>query len=92
MNQRQEFLLFVKLLFHFLKTKERDGMLRRRAKAVVCECTYRNRMGHADFADLQYATSIRLHRIVGEGYWTLTQDYLDEYIERRGLRRMPIAV
>lgn len=92
LNQRQEFILFVKLLFHFLETKELDGVLRRRAKAAVYECIYLSRMEHADYTRLQHAVSRRLRRIVGEGYWTLTQDYLDEYIQKRGLCRAPLAV
>ena len=73
LNQRQEFLVFVKILFGVLKAHQDTERLVR-AKAVIAECTHRNRSGDAAFSNLQCSVESRLRQTVGEAYWSQAQD------------------
>lgn len=95
-NEREEFFIFVKILFRFLEKHAADddddagtsnsNRLRQRAKAVVSECTRRNRMGETDYIPLTEAVERRLRPTVGEHYWTLAKDQLDLFMQQRGIR------
>jgi hypothetical protein len=86
-NEREEFYMFIKIMFLFLERHENDNRLRQRAKAVVADCTRRNRMGEAGFTPLTEAVERRLRPTVGERYWTRSKDYLAHYMQRRGIQR-----
>lgn len=88
LNERQELLIFVKVLFRFLKTGDDEFRLMQ-AKTVLAECTLRNRVGDADYKYLKHAVESRLRCIVGELYWARAKDYLTGYCQRRGLRQAP---
>lgn len=83
LNKRQEFLIFIKILF-LLFTEGNDDMRRMRAKRIIAKCTRRNRLGHPEYANLQHAVESRLHYMLGEAYWMQAKDYLDNYCRRRG--------
>lgn len=90
LNEREELLAFVKILFRFLKTDQDESRLHQ-AKAIVSECTRRNRSGDADFVHLKRAVESRLRRTVGELYWVRAKEYLNSYIQRRGSTRPPAS-
>jgi hypothetical protein len=91
LNERQEFLLFIKILF-LLFLDDNSGMLRMRAKQIIAKCTRRNRMGQSEYVDLQYAVASRLRFLVGEAKWEQAKDYLDEYCQRRGIQHASYSV
>jgi hypothetical protein len=67
---------------------ERSGnvRLRQHAKAIVSECTRRNRMGDSNYAALQDAVETRLKNIVGETFWNRAKIYTDYYCRQKGYR------
>lgn len=83
LTERERFVVFVKILFKSLEHS--DPRLRPRAKAVVTECTRRNRLGDANYMPLQPAVEIRLRRTVGEVHWERAQAYYQQYCVRKGL-------
>jgi hypothetical protein len=58
-----------------------------RVKAIVAECTVRNRRRDPDYLNLPQVVEARLRGIVGELYWTQAKDSVNEYIKRKGLQR-----
>jgi len=76
LNQRQEFFVLVKVLFGVLKAnRDTDRLVR--AKAIIAECTHRNRTGDAAFSNLQGSVESRLRQTVGEVYWSQAKDRMD---------------
>lgn len=92
-NEREEFFIFVKILFRLMaKSNKKNGQtsedkLRQRAKSVVSECTRRNRLGDTDYVPLVDAIEQRLRPTVGERNWALAKTYLYYYIQEHGFRR-----
>jgi len=80
LSEREKFVVFVKILMKCV-----DPKLRPRAKAVVTECTHRNRMGDSNYTPLQEAVERRLRGSVGELYWAKAKLYFDQYCQRKGL-------
>ena len=91
LSEREEFLIFIKILFLLLPV-ERNDMLRVRARQIISKCTRRNRLGHQEYANLPYALGRRLRHVVGEECWTNARDYLDNYCKRRDVHRSPGSV
>ena len=88
LSERHEFLLCIKMLFHILKKNKANDRLRLlRAKAVIAECTHRNRIGDESYFNLQRAVEARLRRTVGEDYWTEAKDRVHDYCRRKGMMR-----
>jgi hypothetical protein len=85
LGERELFLIFIKILFKCME-RCRDGRLRQRAKAIVTECTRRNRMGDANFSPLQDAVETRLKDIVGDMYWNQAKVYTGYYCQQKGIR------
>ena len=89
-NQRQEFFLLVKFLLKVLK--DNDDMDRLvRAKAIIAECTLRNRNGDSAFLDLQASVQSRLRRTVGEVYWSQAKDLIDRVRRSMGVVQGVVA-
>jgi hypothetical protein len=86
LSERQEFLLFIKMLLHYLQVSG-NPRLKMRVKAIVAECTSRNRRREPDYVNLPQVVEARLRGIVGELYWTQAKDSVNEYIKRKGLQR-----
>ena len=68
-NERQEFLIFVKSLLELLKASGNEDLVAQ-AKQVIRLCTKRNRLGDKDFIPLQRAIEQLLFPVVGEKNWT----------------------
>jgi hypothetical protein len=85
LSEREVFLIFIKMLFTCI---ERSGnvRLRQHAKAIVSECTRRNRMGDSDYSPLQVAVETRLKNVVVEMFWNQAKIYTDYYCQQKGYR------
>ena len=90
LNQRQEFFVLVKFLLKVLKDNEDMDRLVR-AKAIIAECTHRNRNGDTAFSDLQASVQSRLRRTVGEVYWSQAKDLTDRARRSTGIRQGVVA-
>jgi hypothetical protein len=86
LNEREELLIFVKILFRCLKEGNEEYRLVQ-AKAILAECTLRNRVGDADYKHLKCAVESRLRQFVGELYWARAKNYLNAYCQKRGIRQ-----
>jgi hypothetical protein len=86
MNERQEFVAFIKVLFQYLKDNQ-DFKRLSQAKAIVAECTQRNRIGVAGYTELKQSTERRLRPVIGEVYWSQAKDYLRDYCRRRNIQK-----
>jgi hypothetical protein len=85
LGERELFLIFIKILFKCIERCS-NGRLRQRAKAIVTECTRRNRMGDSEFSPLQDAVEARLKDIVGDTYWNQAKVYTGYYCQQKGIR------
>jgi hypothetical protein len=85
LGERELFLIFIKILFKCIERCS-NGRLRQRAKAIVTECTRRNRMGDSNFSPLQDAVETRLKDIVGDTYWNQAKVYTGYYCQQKGIR------
>lgn len=79
------FLVFVKILLKYVD-RTNNPQLRRNAKAVVAECTRRNRMGDAEYTPLQDAVERRLRISLGEVHWARAKQCFDTYVARQNIR------
>lgn len=57
--------------------------IRRRAKSIIADCTYRNRMGHPEYMPLQDAIELRLRQLVGEIHWSRAQRCFEAYCAKK---------
>jgi len=85
LGEREKFLLFVKVIFRYLE-KTNNQRLHQQAKAIVYECTRRNRMGDSNYASLRDAVEVRLRLLLGDDAWTCICYSFQGYCQRRGLR------
>lgn len=88
LSDREIFILFVKILIGCLERTESRAFCNR-VRAIVSECTKRNRLGDASYTPLQEAIEARLRRVVGERHWSKAKTHCDLYCRKRGL--LPIA-
>ena len=77
-KSQKDFLLFIKILLKCLSATQ-NHVLKDRTKAIVSECTKRNRLGDPAYMPLQKAVEIRLRPLVGENLWTRAQNYVQSY-------------
>lgn len=75
---QKDFLLFIKILLKCLTTTQ-NQLLKERTKAIVSECTKRNRLGDPAYMPLQTAVEVRLRPLVGEQLWTRAENYVQSY-------------
>lgn len=90
LTEREQFLVFVKILFKCLKQAQEDR-ISRQAQTIVFECTRRNRRGEHGFSPLQSAVEKHLRTVVGERYWMRAQLYYEQYCATKGIRRLEQA-
>ena len=83
-GERERFFLFCKILFKYLERLNKPR-LRQKAKAVVSECTRRNRMGDSQYSPLKQAVENRLRGVVGDAFWMRIESYCDTVCEQKGL-------
>ena len=79
-QQKKKFLLFIKILFKYLDKS--DPEIRDEAKAIVSDCTRRNRLGDPLYASLMDSIDSRLRGHVGEMHWRRAHMYMQHYAKR----------
>ncbi|KAG7346482.1 hypothetical protein IV203_005550 [Nitzschia inconspicua] len=89
--QKRRFAVFVKILFRELDRSEDRAELREVAKAIVLDCTRRNRLGDPAYRPLMNAVDQRLRRHVGETHWRRAHLYLQHYMKQDALRRSTLS-
>ena len=77
-QERENFLLFVKILFKILE-EAREPETRARAQRIVLECRRRSQLGDPNFIPLMEATQQRLRLFVGEHKWQRAHLFLHHY-------------
>ena len=77
-QERENFLLFVKILFKILE-EAREPETRARAQRIVLECRRRSQLGDPNFIPLMEATQQRLRLFVGENKWQRAHLFLHHY-------------
>jgi hypothetical protein len=82
MTQKKRFAVFVKILFRELHRSENGDELRDVAKAILLDCTHRNRLGDPAYHPLMEAVDQRLRRHVGETHWRRALVYLQHYMKQ----------
>jgi hypothetical protein len=87
MIQKKRFAVFVKILFRELDRSDDSAELRGVAKAIVLDCTRRNRLGDPAYHPLMEAVDQRLRQHVGETHWRKAHLYLHHYMKQDALRR-----
>jgi len=86
LNEREVFLIFVKVLFKCIERDPANGRLRQHAKCIVLDCTRRNRCGEANFMPLQDALERRLKGVVGDETWNQAKVYTGVYFQQNGIQ------
>ena len=81
-TDRTNFVLFIKIFFKYIEKTNMES-IRRRVKAIIAECTYRNRHGDPEYIPLQDAIETRLRQCVGEIHWSRAQRCYDVYCARK---------
>jgi len=89
LTERQQFVIFVKILLKYVE-RTNNPQLQRTAKAVVAECTRRNRMGDVDYMPLQAAVERQLRVSLGELHWSRAKLCFDTYVARQGIRTVHV--
>ena len=82
--------MFVKILLTYIE-RTNNPALRRTAKAIVADCTRRNRMGEAAYTPLQQAVERRLRSSLGEVHWARAKQCFDSYVARQNIRTVQAA-
>ena len=93
-QQKRQFLVFIKILFKILD-QNHDVTVEKReaARAIVADCTRRNRLGDPAFIPLMAAVDARLRRHLGEQHWRKAHIYMRHYMNREAARtRLPLPV
>eukprot|EP00977_Amphora_coffeiformis_P013747 scaffold3667_cov180-Amphora_coffeaeformis.AAC.8 len=78
----------LRVLLKYLE-KVNDDSLRKHAKAIIAECTVRNRNGDSDYLCLQGAVERRLQQNLGRWHWDRAQICYHRFLERC---RMPSTI
>jgi hypothetical protein len=84
-QERENFLVFVKILFKILDDAN-EPHTKSKAKRIVLECRQRNQQGDPHYHPLMDAIEVRLKRFVGEASWHKAHLLLHHYLTRRRAR------
>jgi hypothetical protein len=79
LQQKKRFLLFIKILFKHLDKSCPDIVPI--SKAIVADCTHRNRLGDPQYAVLMDSIERRLRGYVGEVHWRRAHLYMQHYMK-----------
>lgn len=89
-NERQHFLVFTKVLFKYLE-RLNNPVLKSRAKAIIAECTQRNRMGIPEYTPLMSAVERRLKQSLGEVHYARAQICYNSYLRKTAARSLSLS-
>jgi hypothetical protein len=84
LSETEKLVVLVKIV---LKCLDRSGdpTMKSKVKAIVADCTSRNRMGDPAYTPLRDACKIRLRRTVGELHWSRVKLLYSRYCLRHGV-------
>jgi len=83
--ERENFLLFIKILFKVLE-EDNDASARSRAQRIVMECRRRNQQGDPNYTPLMDGVERHLRAFVGEVKWRRSHLLLHHYmVTKRGI-------
>jgi hypothetical protein len=88
MNEREKFLVFIKILLRILNRVESDDdtdkhlLLRLQAKSIIRQCIRQNRIGDGEYQPMIGAIECRLRPSVGEHTWNMALIYSRRYLKR----------
>lgn len=86
-QERENFLIFIKILFRILDDAN-EPHTTQMAKRIVLECRRKNQQGDPNYHPLMDAVERRLRRFIGEARWRRAHLFLHHYITtRRGKGR-----
>lgn len=85
---REQFLVFIKILFKILDQAQ-EVHTRNRAKKLVAECTRKNREGDPNYTPLMDAVQERLRLFVGEAHWRKAMLLLRHYYQQKLKQQQP---
>jgi len=85
LSEQEQFLVFVKILFLFIK-KDGDENLLLQARAIVKTCIQRNRNDDPDYASLRESVQSQLRRTVGDPYWVRAKHSFIYHCRRNRIR------
>lgn len=94
MVEKRWFLIFIKILFKSLDQSDDVSLeTREAARAIVADCTRRNRLGDPNYRPLMEAVDQRLRRHIGERHWRKAHFYLQHFRSREAARsRLPVPL
>jgi hypothetical protein len=81
-QERENFLMFIKILFKILDDAQ-EPHTKQKAKRIVLECRRKNQLGDPNFNPLMDAVESRLRQFVGESSWRRAHLFLHHYIHTR---------
>jgi hypothetical protein len=84
LSETEKLVMLVKIVLKCLD-KSGDPTLKIKVKAIVADCTSRNRMGDPAYTPLRDACKIRLRRTVGELHWSRVKSLYSRYCLRHGI-------
>jgi hypothetical protein len=84
LSETEKLVMLVKIVLKCLD-KSGDPTLKSKVKAIVADCTSRNRMGDPAYTPLRDACKIRLRRTVGELHWSRVKRLYSRYCLRHGI-------
>ncbi|KAG7347751.1 hypothetical protein IV203_016456 [Nitzschia inconspicua] len=87
-DQRVKFLLFVKILFRYLRATK-NVVLLARAELLVQIIVQEHRTGHAHFEPLFDNVETRLRLLVGEYHWRRAHSLMMFYLRRKASSLKP---
>ena len=90
LNTQQQFLLFMKVLFVYLRGIDGDENKRmlKQVKTIVSTCTFRNRLQDPAYTPLMDSVERRLRKFLGQGHWDAVKLRFLDFCTRRGIYPM----
>jgi hypothetical protein len=85
-QDKESFLIFLRVLMNFLEQK--DASMHAAAKALIEDCVEKSKSGDQRFGCLTTCMKTRLRSTVGELYWKKAHDYLDLLKQKREAHQM----
>jgi hypothetical protein len=90
LNDREQFLMFVKIVFRLLDENNAlntNDPIKRRVKAVIAECTLKNRNNDSDYVPLSSAVERRLEPILQHQIWNKAKLMMSHYLRNQQHQR-----
>lgn len=87
LNDREQFLMFVKILFRLMDKEPNIDQVKKRVSAVIAECTLKSRNNDPEYVPLSTAIERKLQPILHHQIWNKAQLMLNYYIRNQQQQR-----